>query len=425
MIRKLGIISYYWPPAGGPGVQRWLKLSKYLARQGVEVYVVTVDPKQATYPLRDEGLLDDIEEGITVVRTSTAELFGAYKKATGTKQVPFSGFSGEQAHIGLKERIARFVRGNILVPDARKGWNRFALSAAAKLIEQHDVKHWVTTSPPHSTQLVGKRLQAKYGIHWTADFRDPWTDIYYYRKFYPTALTRWYERRLERSVFESCNTLISVSPSWSQLYIEKGAQPSSKVMTITNGFDAEDFRELDAKRPQEFTITYAGTLAAQYPVAHFVRALNQLDFELRLRIIGSWDAHSKAQLEECGAHVTLEFVDYVPKRELNTSLVQSHLMLFLLPGVASANGHIPGKLFDYLGGGNPILGLGPVEGDAAKIIRGAHAGEVFSYEDEQGMVRFLKRMYTDGAPRLDPANVTFYERQQQSRQVEAGIFGPR
>src|SRR6056300_1560107 len=422
---KLGIITYYWPPAGGPGVQRWLKLSKYLAREGVQLYVVTVDAEKATYPLRDEGLLQDVASGIQVFRTGTSEKFGAYKKVTGKKSVPFSGFSGEDARVSFIQKLARFIRGNFFVPDARKGWNSHAFKAAAEIIMTHEVRHWITTSPPHSTQLVGLKLKERFGVHWTADFRDPWTDIYYYRKFYPTALTRWYERRLERSVFESCNTLISVSPSWSQLYIEKGAQPSSKVMTITNGFDAEDFRELDAKRPQEFTITYAGTLAAQYPVAHFVRALNQLDFELRLRIIGSWDAHSKAQLEECGAHVTLEFVDYVPKRELNTSLVQSHLMLFLLPGVASANGHIPGKLFDYLGGGNPILGLGPVEGDAAKIIRGAHAGEVFSYEDEQGMVRFLKRMYTDGAPRLDPANVTFYERQQQSRQVEAGIFGPR
>ena len=415
-MKKLGIISYYWPPAGGPGVQRWLKLSKYLARQGVEVFVVTVDAEKATYPLRDEGLLEDVESGIRVVRTSTSEKFGAYKKVTGKKQVPCRGFSGEDA------KLSRFVRGNFFVPEARKGWNSYAYQAAAKIVEEEGVRHWITTSPPHSTQLVGMRLQQQFGIHWTADFRDPWTDIYYYRKFYPTALTRAYEARLERKVFSSCDALISVSPSWSELYSEKGAQPRSKVHTITNGFDAEDFAEVAADRPEEFTITYAGTLAAQYPVADFVRAINDLTFPVRLRIIGSWDGNSHQLLSSIQAPSKVEFVEYVPKKELKASLVQSHLMLFLLPEVESATGHIPGKLFDYLGGGNPILGLGPTQGDAASIIRNARAGEVFSYGDIRGIVDFITQMHQQGAPRIPANQVALYERNEQAKAVLEAIF---
>lgn len=422
---KLGIITYYWPPAGGPGVQRWLKLSKYLAQSGVEVFVVTVDAEKATYPLRDDGLMEDVHPGARVVRTSTSELFGAYKKATGKKKVPFSGFSGEEAKVSFKEKLARFVRGNFLVPDARKGWNTYAYAAAAELIKSEGVKHWVTTSPPHSTQLVGKKLRKNFGVHWTADFRDPWTDIYYYRKFYPTPLTRWYEKRLERSVFQQCDTLLSVSPSWQQLYIEKGATPAEKVHTITNGFDGEDFAELEAPRPEKFRITYAGTLAAQYPVDHFVAALNELDFELELKVIGSWDAKSKSLLENVGAHVELNFVDYVPKKQLNASLMASHLMLFLLPGVESATGHIPGKLFDYFGGGNPILGLGPTNGDAARIIAEAEAGQVFDYHDKAGVVKFLKQMHEQGAPKIDVDKVKFYERRFQASQVISAIFGKK
>lgn len=422
---KLGIITYYWPPAGGPGVQRWLKLSKYLAQSGVEVFVVTVDPDNATYPLRDEGLKADVHPGIRVVRTSTRELFGAYKKATGKKNVPFSGFSGEEAQLSFKEKLARFVRGNFLVPDARKGWNLFAYQAAAELIEKEGIQHWITTSPPHSTQLVGKKLSKNFSVHWTADFRDPWTDIYYYRKFYPTALTRWYEKRLERSVFSECDALLSVSPSWQQLYIQKGAKPADKVHTITNGFDGEDFDGIVASRPEKFRITYAGTLAAQYPVSHFVEALNELDFELELKIIGSWDAKSKELLEKVGGHVELNFVDYVPKKELNASLVSSHLMLFLLPGVESATGHIPGKLFDYFGGGNPILGLGPTRGDAAQIIADASAGQVFDYGDKEGVVAFLKKMHAQGAPRLDKKKVEIYERRFQASQVITAVFGKK
>lgn len=419
---KLGIITYYWPPAGGPGVQRWLKLSKYLAREGVELFVVTVDADKATYPLRDEGLQSDVADGITVIRTGTNEKFGAYKKVTGKKQVPFSGFSGEDAKVSMLQKIARFVRGNFFVPDARKGWNKHAYRAAEKIILQHDVQHWITTSPPHSTQLVGLKLKRNYGIHWTADFRDPWTDIYYYRKFYPTALTRAYEQGLERKVFSSCDSLLSVSPAWSKLYQSKGAEPRYKVHTVTNGFDAEDFAGQQANRPEDFTITYAGTLAAQYPVADFITALNQLDFPVILKVIGSWDGLSKERLEKAADHVQLKFVEYVPKKDLNAMMMASHLSLFLLPEVESAKGHIPGKLFDYLGAGNPILGLGPIDGDAAGIIRDAKAGEVFSYGNTAGIVDFLLA-HKQQCPTLDAARTAPYERSVQAKAVIKAVFG--
>ena len=422
-MKKLGIITYYWPPAGGPGVQRWLKLSKYLARQGVDLYIVTVDADKATYPLVDKGLLDDVHENIHVTRTATSEKFGAYKKATGTTQVPFSGFSGEEVNVSFVQKIARFIRGNFFVPDARKGWNIHAYNAAVKLIKEHDIQHWVTTSPPHSSQIIGRRLQKNLGIHWTADFRDPWTDIYYYRKFYPLAITRWFEQKLERSVFSACDALISVSPSWSTLYISKGATPADKVHTITNGFDVDDFSSISPDRPELFTMTYAGTLASQYPVADFVKALNVLDFPVKLNIIGSWDASSRLKLEDASTHVDLEFISYVPKKDLNAYLVNSHLMLFLLPEVDSASGHVPGKLFDYLGGGNPILGLGPVDGDAANIIRDAQAGQVFSYDDTDGIVNFISKMHDTGAPKTPSNKIAPYERNQQAKQVLAAIFG--
>lgn len=388
----------------------------------MELFVVTVDAEKATYPLRDEGLQVDVADGITVIRTATNEKFGAYKKVTGKKQVPFSGFSGEEAKVSLVQKLARFVRGNFFVPDARKGWNKHAFKAAESLVKNHGVQHWITTSPPHSTQLVGLRLKQKYGVHWTADFRDPWTDIYYYRKFYPTALTRWYERGLEHKVFSTCDALLSVSPAWSELYRSKGALPTEKVRTITNGYEGEDFAGERASRPAQFTITYAGTLAAQYPVADFISALNQLDFSLRLRIIGSWDGQSKARLEQAAGHVELEFVEYVPKKVLNGMMMASHLSLFLLPEVESAKGHIPGKLFDYLGAGNPILGLGPVDGDAASIIQNAEAGAVFSYGDTQGIVRFIQAHYAH-CPLLDPKRTALYERSEQAKAVLSAVFG--
>jgi len=331
--------------------------------------------------------------------------------------VPFSGFSGEDANVTVLQKLARFVRGNFFVPDARKGWNSHAFSAASELIKTENVRHWITTSPPHSTQLVGLKLKEQFGVHWTADFRDPWTDIYYYRKFYPTALTRWYERGLERKVFATCDELISVSPSWSGLYEQKGGLKKGSVHTLTNGFDPEDFSALVSLRPAKFTLLYAGTLAAQYPCGELVEALNSLDFEMNLRIVGSWDGQSRATLEAVNEHVNLTFEDYVPKAQLNQYLLDCHLMLFLLPNVASATGHVPGKLFDYLGAGNPILGLGPVEGDAAEIIRSTSSGAVFDYKEVEAIAEYVRRMNEEGAPRTAATNVQAYARDVQAKRL--------
>ena len=421
-MKKIGIITYYWPPAGGPGVQRWLKLSKYLAKGGVELHVLMVDADKATYPLRDEGLLDEVHTNITVHRTDTSEKFGAYKKVTRKKSVPFSGFSGEEAKVSFLQKVARFIRGNFFVPDARKGWNTHAYAAAVKIVQAHGVQHWITTSPPHSTQLIGLKLQRNIGIQWIADFRDPWTDIYYYRKFYPVALTRWFEKGLERRVFSSCDALISVSPSWSELYEKKSGLPKGSVHTLTNGFDPEDFASLKPQRPEVFTLLYAGTLAAQYPVSELVTALNTLSFPMCIKVVGSWDGKSADDLAQGGDHIEVTFEEYIPKALLNQKLLDCHMMLFLLPNVASATGHIPGKLFDYLGAGNPILGLGPTAGDAARIIHNAGAGQCFDYADKEAIAQYVQQNYENGSPRIDASHMTDYARDAQAMRLLTEIL---
>ena len=383
--------------------------------------MVTVDEHKATYPLQDESLRRDVHPNIHVVRTSTSEQFGTYQKVTGKKQVPFSGFSGEDAQPSLVQKVARFVRGNFFFPDARKGWNKHAYAAASKLIREGDVKHWITTSPPHSTQLVGRKLKRNFDIHWVADFRDPWTDIYYYKLFYPTALVRRIEASMEKSVFQGCDTLLSVSPSWSALYAQKGEMSMNKVHTLTNGFDAQDFEGITPSRPERFTITYAGTLAGQYPVEHFVAALNRVEAPVTVQIIGSWDKASEEKFANVPNNVAVEWKGYMSKSALNTYLVNSHCMLFLLPNVESSAGHIPGKLFDYLGGGNPILGLGPTKGDAATIIAQADAGKVFDYTDHRGVASFITALQKK-APRTEPSKISQFERSNQAAVLAKLLF---
>ncbi|RZJ61912.1 MAG: hypothetical protein EOO58_01245, partial [Hymenobacter sp.] len=183
---RLLVITYYWPPSGGAGVQRCLKWVKYLPSLGVEPTVITVDPDQATYPVRDESLLREVPASVRVIHTATLEPFGSYQKLTG-RAVPHGGFANEGTP-GFTQKAMRFVRGNLFIPDPRRGWNAYALAAVEKLLAQGATFDAVlTSSPPHSTQLIGLELQRKHGLRWLADLRDPWTDIYYTKDLHRTA----------------------------------------------------------------------------------------------------------------------------------------------------------------------------------------------------------------------------------------------
>ncbi|NVK26724.1 MAG: glycosyltransferase family 4 protein [Flavobacteriia bacterium] len=391
-VSKVLILTYYWPPAGGPGVQRWLKLSKYMAEMGCEVFVVTVDESKGTYPLRDESLVSDIHPSIHVVRTDTSEQFGAYKKATGNKEVPFSGFANESDKVSFIQKVARFARGNFFVPDARRGWNNHAYSAATKLIQEHDIQYVITSSPPHSTQLVGKRLKVDFGVKWVADMRDPWTDIYYYNRFYPTAYTRRREAKMEAEVFLQADAILTVSAALKSLFASKDRNiAESKIHVLPNGFDPSDFKEvLASKESHEIpVITYAGTIGKQYPVHGLVSALENTKEKLILQIIGKWDEHTRVQLSALPNNIEVRWLDYMPKAELNSYVANSEVLLLVIPDIENNEGILTGKIFDYLGTGNPILGIGPSNGDAAVILRDSRGGAMFDYYDAEGIGNFL------------------------------------
>jgi len=178
-MQKVLIITYYWPPSGGAGVQRWVKLSKYLSRIEIEPIVLTVDERYASYTQIDESLLKDIPEDIKVYKTKSFEPIRLYSRFVGMKNVPTAGFSNvDRSKKSLK--LLSWLRSNLFIPDPRKGWNKYAFSMAEKIIKEENIRTVITTSPPNSTQLIGLRLRREWGIKWIADFRDPWTDIYYY-----------------------------------------------------------------------------------------------------------------------------------------------------------------------------------------------------------------------------------------------------
>ena len=183
-MNKALIITYYWPPSGGAGIQRWLKFAKYLPEFGWQPVILTVNEQHAVYPLTDNSLEKEVANNITVYRTAATNWFRFY--SSNKAKVPSAGFASNLNN-SIKGKISRFIRGNFFIPDPRRGWNKFAFAKACEIIEKENITTIITTSPPHSTQLIGLKLKKKFKeLKWIADLRDPWTDIYYYDMFYPT-----------------------------------------------------------------------------------------------------------------------------------------------------------------------------------------------------------------------------------------------
>ena len=270
---RLLVITYYWPPSGGAGVQRSLKFVKYLPQCGVKPTVITVDPARAAYPVLDDSLAADVPAGVRVIRTDTFEPFDSYKKLTGRQQVPYGGFVGE-SKTSRMQQLFKFVRGNLFIPDARRGWNRYVLEAVTGLLaagEQFDAV--LTSSPPHSTQLIGLELKKRFGLRWLADMRDPWTDIYYYKELNHLPLARWLDARYERQVLEQADAVLVTSPHTKRLFLEKsaGINPAN-LHVLPNGYDEDDFREPSQPPRNQLLITHTGTISETYRIEQLLAA---------------------------------------------------------------------------------------------------------------------------------------------------------
>ncbi|MFN2395690.1 MAG: glycosyltransferase family 4 protein [Bacteroidales bacterium] len=393
-MKKVLILTYYWPPSGGPGVQRWLKFVKYLPDLGYEPVVVTVDPAKATYPVTDESLLSEVPADLQVIRTATREPYGLYKKLSGRKQVPYSGFTNESSD-GWLSKISRFVRGNLFVPDARKGWNYFAVKKAAELIKKYNIQFLITTSPPHSTQLAGLKLKELFpDITWIADLRDPWTDIFYYSKMLHLPHIKKKDLKFEKAVLRSADIVITVSEFLRKIFLKKtGVEQHEKVHVVTNGFDPDDFGKTVALPDEKvFKLTYVGTISDEYDLSGFIKAFEKVKAEIKeeLNIVftGNISRKWKQPLSESFSDI-IQFKGHVDHQEAITEMQRADMLLLVVPDIIQNEGIITGKIFEYLAASRPILGIGPVNGDAAKVLKKTRAGEMFSYHDHEAMYRFI------------------------------------
>ena len=415
-VKKILLITYYFPPSRGAGVQRWLKTINYLPQAGVETIVLTVDPIVASYPQIDESLCNDIPSNIKVYRTKTREILSLYKKVSPKNEIPYGGFANEPKP-NLMQKISRFVRGNFFLPDPRRGWNKYALAKAKEIIETEAIETIVTTSPPHSTQLIGLELKRLYPhIRWVADLRDPWTDIYYNQDLYPTRWAKKRNLRYERSVLLGADQIITVSEECRRLFAQK-ADVAEKIAVVPNGYDTKDFiNSTIINKKEKITpnsslltpnyLTYIGVWAPQYDIEP-LKILVQGRNDILLRFVGVVSDEIKKEIESWG--VQTEFVSYVSHKEAVSYMQASDVLLLFIPNVPNNEGILTGKLFEYLAAGNKILLFGPQNGDAMRLINECSAGECYS--DGFNLDEFLNKPYSGND------NIKSYSREALAKKI--------
>lgn len=421
---KILFLSYYWPPSGGPGVQRALKFAKFLPDHKIDPYVVTVKANKASYPLIDSTLEKDVADDLKVFRTNSFEPLEWYRIFTKKKEIPYSGFVNMDKST-LFQKIARFIRGNFFIPDARMGWMRYAYKKAFQLSKENNFKAIVSTSPPHSTQLTGLKLKFNTGLPWIADMRDPWTDIYYYNDFYHLPFAKRKDAAYELQVLESADRIIVTNHSAKDLFLSKSEKINpDKIVVIPNGFDKKDFIKRYTPPKKEMIITYSGTIADSYCIEEFISALAQFhkqqpDFPLKIRFVGKVSAGIKKQIRKLSLREITEYIGYVSHDKAIKYLLKSSLLFMASPKIVNNESIVPGKLFEYLAALKPIIFIGPVKCDVARMIHECKAGRSFNYEEGFRMLNYITELAErwKKAPDLDIKNDYYkkYSRQELTK----------
>ena len=412
-MKKILIITYYWPPSGGAGVQRWLKFSKYLPEFDWHPIVLTVDENLASYAQLDPSLLEEISPDLRVYKTKTFEPYNFYKKISNKKEIPYGGFSN-QKKITLFEKFSRLIRGNLFLPDPRRGWNRYAIIKALELIKREQIEVVITSGPPHSTHLIGNKIKTMTGIKWIADFRDPWTDIFYYKELYHSGLAIWIDRQLEKKILSNADQIITVSEEIGKLLRKKIQLSQDKIAVIPNGYDEADFENGMAVSNEKFTITYCGTISMGYKIGNFVEAISQLPesvkSQMTIRFVGNVPEEILQLFERKNLRSMIEVMGYLPHELAVGQMKGASLLLMAIPDSPDNKGIVTGKFFEYLAANRPILAIGPPGGDVDLLLKKCSAGKIFSYEATEEMKQFILERFELDQKKMNSGNTTGTEK---------------
>ena len=412
-MKRLLIITYYWPPTGGSGVQRWVKFSKYLPQLGWQPVVYT--PENPEQLARDESLLGDVPACAEVLKTRILEPYEIYRRLTGGKMGEGEVNPVNAQKKSFKQRLSLWVRGNCFVPDPRVGWVRPSVRFLKQYLAEHPVDAVVTTGPPHSVHLIGRGLKRALGLHWIADFRDPWTEMFYYKHLALGPAADRAHHRLEQSVLDEADTVISVSPP---VAADFRARTKTPVVLITNGFDEEDFPAGAVRNDGKFRLVHTGLFAADGNPLNLWDALAErcaadpaFRSRLEIRLAGKVDTAITAAIRERGLGENLVDLGYLPHDETVREQRGADVLMLPLRQEPEYAKVLPGKIFEYLAARRPVLGIGDEDGAAATILRDTGAGEMFGWDKKDELLAFLD------APHPEPEGIEKYTRRALTAQL--------
>ncbi|ADX68108.1 MULTISPECIES: glycosyltransferase family 4 protein [Weeksella] len=414
MAKKVLIVSYYWPPSGGPGVQRWLKFTKYLPELGYETYVYT--PKNPSYPIIDESLEREINPKVKIIHTTIWEPYQLAEKLNPKNKAYKAGHFEQKEQQSFLSKLSVFVRGNFFIPDARFFWVRPSIQFLTKYIEEEKIDILITTGPPHSMHLIGLGLKKRLDhLHWIADFRDPWTDISYHKEL---KLTNWAakkHRNLEKEVIQKADVLLATSYTDGENFRQLGAR---KVEVITNGF--EDVKQVSSKDSHFFELTYSGglemlrnPLVVWEALAELMKEDKSFAQNLRINFYGALAEDVLQTITENGLEKNVFVHGYVAHKTAIEAINKANILLMSNFDNPASRGIIPGKLFEYMATENPILAIGPTDSDVEKILIQTQTGKYFSYREKEKIKQFIRRLYLQwlNNPRVQlPINKTEVEK---------------
>ncbi|MDC3220026.1 MAG: glycosyltransferase [Saprospiraceae bacterium] len=421
LLKRVLIITYYWVPMGGSGVQRWVKFSKYLPENGWQPVIYT--PSNPDFPLRDESFLKDVPECCEIIRQPIWEPYRIASLFSKKKNLN-TGMLRKGEKTSWKDNFLNFVRSNYFIPDPRVFWVKKSIKFLTNYLHENPVDVIVTNGPPHSMHLIGLGLKKKLGIRWIADFRDPWTNIDFYHALKLTNSSDQKHRALEKEVVRTADIVTVVGKSMQEEYLEY----SDHVKVITNGYD-QSISPKKVKRDNKFSIAHIGLMNADRNPKMLWKVLNKIGEEqpgfledLNIKLIGKVSENVLNTIEENYLTNQLELIDYVPHNEVHILQQTSQILLLVVNDTPNAKGILTGKIFEYLMARRPILAIAPEDGDLAEIINQTESGEVFGFLEMKKLEIFILKSYADyknGSLEIKSHSIEMYNRQNLTKEMVA------
>ena len=421
MKKKALIITYYWPPAGGPGVQRWLKFVKYLPE--FHIAPIVYIPENPNYPIIDESLLSEVPENLTILKQPIKEPYklAAFLSKKESKRIS-KGIIHRPKSQSVIEKLLLYIRGNYFIPDARKNWVKPSVAFLSQYIQENNIETIITSGPPHSLHLIGLQLKQSLGVKWLADFRDPWTSIGYHKQLKLSKSSAAKHKQLEHDVLQNADKIITTSYTTSSQFQNI---VNKDITTITNGYDT--FETAEKILDKKFTCSHIGSLLSERNPKVLWKAFQELikenenfknNFQLNLIGVVSDDVLNSIYEHDLKQYVNS--VGYVSHEEAITYQNRSQVLLLVEIDSEETKCIIPGKLFEYMVSERPIIAIGPKDSDVEIIIKQTNTGNYFTYKDFASLKNLILEHFAafqKGNLRSHPIGLQKYHRKQLTKQL--------